>query len=215
MMKQTAAFLGATLLAVPLASAQAPAPATQAQAQAAATSAGLKVAWINLERIVQSSAEGKIANAKVQALTQRKTNELGEKNKQLQAAQQRLQAGGTVLNDAARIQIEREIERLSVDIQRMQEDAQADVQGLQVELQDDFQRKLMPVIEALVKERGVNFLFSSVEAGIVYADPEMDLTDAVIQRFDAATASAPASGAPPAAPAPAAAPPAAPPAPQG
>lgn len=202
MIKPTAVLLGAMLLAVPPVSARAqgaaaPAPG-QAQAAAAATSAGLTVAWINLERIVQNSAEGKIANAKVQALTQRKSNEIGEKTKQLQASQQRLQAGGTVLNDTARAQLEKEIERLQVDIQRMQEDAQSEVQELQLQLQDEFQRKLMPVIERVVQERSVNFLFSSVEAGIVYADPDMDLTDVIIQRFDAASAAAPGASAAPA-----------------
>lgn len=206
MTKQTAALLGMILMAAPVAAAQAPEAAAQGQAQAAAASAGLSVGWINLERIVQNSAEGKIANAKVQALTQRKSNEITAKSQELQTAQQRLQAGGTVLNEAARLQLERTIERLTVDIQRMQEDAQAEVQELQLELQDEFQRKLMPVIETLVDERGIHFLFSSVEAGIVYADPSMDLTDAVIQRFDAAAA----APAPPPATAVPAAPPAAP-----
>jgi outer membrane protein len=204
MTKYTAVLLGTMLVAAPLASAQAPQASGAAQAEAA----GLTMAWIDLERIVQTSAEGKIANAKVQALTQRKSNEINEKTKELQAAQQRLQTGGSVLSDVARAQLEREIDRLTVDIQRMQQDAQAEVQELQVDLQDDFQQKLMPVIEGIVKARGVNFLFSRVEAGIVFADPELDLTDEVITRFDAAAAapgSAPASSPaqPPPAPPPA------------
>jgi outer membrane protein len=204
-MRHTAVVLGTLFLAPLPASAQT--PDAQGSAASAAASSGLSVAWLDLEEIVQASAEGKIANAKVQALTQRKSNEIGERTKQLQASQQRLQAGGTVLNDAARLQLERDIERLNIDIQRMQQDAQAEVQELQVELQAEFQQKLMPVIEALVKERGVTFLFSRLEAGIVYADPATDLTMEIIRRFDAA-ASAPSAA--PASAAPAQPPPAAP-----
>ena len=201
MMKYIAAVLGAMLLSAPQVSAQA---AGQERAAAAAGAAGVSVGWLDLERIVQTSAEGKIANAKVQALTQRKSNEINEKTKQMQASQQRLQAGGTVLNDQARSALEKEIDRLNIDIQRMQQDAQAEVQEMQAQLQDEFQKKLMPIIEALVKERNIGFLFSRLEAGIVYADPTADLTDEIIKRFDAAAA---APAAPPAIAAPAQPPP--------
>ena len=210
MYKYTAVFLGMICLAAPARAAQAPAGGEAPQQAPTAAPAGaparpVSIGWVDLERIVQTSAEGKLASAKVQALTQKKSSELGEKNKQLQATQQKLQAGGTVLNDSARNQLEREVERLNVDLQRMQQDAQQELQELQQELQAEFMKKLSPIIERVVKERNINFLFSRVEAGIVFADPTLDLTDDLIKRFDA-TAGAPpppAAGAKPTTPAPA------------
>jgi len=154
------------------------------------------VAWLDLQRIVESSAEGKIANAKVQALTQKKSSEIGEKTKQLQAAQQKLQTSGTVLSEAAQGLLQKEIDRLNVEIQRMQQDAQAEIQDLQLQLQNEFQKKLMPVIETLVKERSIALLFSRNDAGIVYGDPGLDLTDEVVKRFDATAAAPPVATAP-------------------
>jgi len=220
MQVHTAVFLGTLLVAPSTTFAQAPAdspqqaPAAPAPATGSAQMRGVSAYWLDLERIVQASAEGKIANAKVQALQTKKSSEISEKTKQLQASQQKLQAGGTVLNDSARNQLEREIDRLNVDIQRMQQDAQQELQELQVELQAEFQKKLMPVIEKLVKERNINILFSRVEAGIVFADPTLDLTDEVIKRFDASSAVAPPAAPKPSAPAskpPAAIPPSSPP----
>jgi Skp family chaperone for outer membrane proteins len=214
MHKYIAICLGVICLAVPAAGAQAPAPAgatpqAPAPAPASAPARGLSIGWVDLERVVQTSAEGKIASAKVQALTQKKSGELGEKNKQLQAAQQKLQAGGTVLNDSARTQLEREVERLNIDLQRMQQDAQQELQELQAELQAEFMKKLSPIIERVVKERNINMLFSRVEAGIVFADPALDLTEELIKRFDSTVGTpAPAAGAKPSAPAPAPKPPA-------
>lgn len=202
----TAVFFGIVLLGTPLEStqavaAQAPqqAAGAAAPAQAGAQARGVSVAWLDLQRIVETSAEGKIANAKVQALTQKKTNEIADKNKQLQAAQLKLQTGGTVLNDDARTQLEKEIDRLNLDIQRMQQDAQTEIQDLQAQLQNDFQKKLMPVIETLVKERNITMLFSRNDAGIVYGDPALDLTAEIIKRFDGMTATpapAPSASAP-------------------
>lgn len=209
MQMYTVVPLGALLLTAPLVSATwAAAPQqTPAPAQAAAAR-GVSVAWLDLQRIVEASAEGKIANARVQALTQKKSNEIGEKTKQLQTAQQKLQTSGTVLNDAARGQLEKEVDRLNVDIQRMQQDAQTEVQDLQAQLQNEFQKKLMPVIEAVVKERNITLLFSRNDAGIVYGDPGLDLTDEIVKRFDATAAASSATAPRPSAAAPTPKPPA-------
>jgi outer membrane protein len=171
---------------------------------------GAKIAYINIQRVANESNEGKAATAKVQALSQKKVAELGEKNKALQADQQKLQTGGLVLSDQARAELERKIERQNTEIQRAQQDAQQEVQELQQELQNEFQRKLMPIVQQVFDERGLHMLFSAADAGIVLANPGLDLTAEVIKRFDAApaTTAAPAAKPPAAAAPPAQTPPA-------
>jgi outer membrane protein len=153
---------------------------------------GAKVGFINIQRIAGESAEGKASTARVKTLNDKKVAELSDKQKALQAAQQKLQQGGAVLSDAARGQLEKEVERLQVDIQRFTQDAQAEVQELQQELQGEFQKKLVPVINAVASEMSLQLVFSQVDSGIVWADPGLDLTGEVIRRFDAATTKAPA-----------------------
>ena len=174
---------------------------------ASAAPAGLKVAFINLQQIAAESAEGKIATAKVQALNQKKVNELNDKTKLLQTNQQKLQQGGAVLNDAARAQLEKDVEKLNVEIERFQQDATAEVTELQQQLQGEFQQRLMPVVEAVVKAQGISVLFSIGDAGVVFVDPALDITADVVKRFDGASAT---SGSQPPPASPAAAKPAAP-----
>jgi len=157
---------------------------------------GAKVAYINIQRIANESGEGKSATAKVQALNQKKVSELNEKNKQLQADQQKLQAGGTVMSDQARGEIEKRIERTQVEIQRATQDAQQEVQELQQELQNEFQRKLMPIVQQVSQEKGIHVLFSAADSGVVWADPGLDITNEVIKKFD--TGATPAAPKPPA-----------------
>ena len=195
-------------------------PAVTAPAQAPAP---LRMAFLDLPRIAAESIEGKAASGRVQAVTQKKSAELQDKTKALQANQQKLQ-GGAVLNDAARAQAQKEIDRLTIEIDRFQEDANAEVQEMQQQLQAEFQEKLRPIVDAMIKELAIGLLFSASDAGAVYMDPSLDITPEVIKRFDAAkpVAAAPATAKPaaatakPTAPAPAtqkpAAPPAAPPA---
>jgi outer membrane protein len=148
---------------------------------------GAKVAYINTQRIANESGEGKAATTKLKALNDKKMQELNDKQKQLQAAQQKLQQGGSVLSDQARAQLEKDIEKMQVDIQRFTQDAQAEVQDLTQQLQAEFERKLRPVIAAVSAEKGLHMVFGP-ESGIVWADGGLDITGDVIKRFDQASA---------------------------
>ena len=191
----------------------APRPAAPAPAPAAALPAappvkfqdGLKYAYIRIDRIAAESGEGKVLNDRVKALNDQKVRELNEKNKALQSAQQKLDSGGSVLNDNARAQLQAEVERQQRDIQRFTEDAQQDLQALQQQLQEEFTRKLNPVLDKVAKEKQVHMVFNATESGLVWADPSMDLTSDIIKALDTgapAPAAAPAAAKP--APAPAA-----------
>jgi outer membrane protein len=151
---------------------------------------GAKVAWVNIQAIASNSAEGKAATAKLDDLRKKKTAEIGEKNKQLQALQTKLQQGGTVLSDAARGQIEKDINKLTRDIQLAQQDAQEELQQLTNDLQGEFQQKLQPIIEAIAKERSLHFVFSIADSGAIWADTGLDISQEVIKRFDAARGTA-------------------------
>ena len=175
--------------------APAPAPATQKPAPPAAAEpkvvpfqVGLKYAFVDLGLVAQNSAQGKAFNAKVQQLQDQKVKELQDKNKQLQAAQDKLEKGSSVLADSARASLQAEIERQQKDIQRFTEDAQQEIQTLTQQLQADFERLLMPVIEKVAKEKQVHFIFDAAQSGLVWAEPSMNLTADVIQALDSPTA---------------------------
>lgn len=171
--------------------AQAPAPAPQVPFPA-----GVKYGFVHIQRIAGESAEGKAATEKVKALNDQKVKELSEKNKLLQAAQQKLDQGGSALNDAARAELTASIERQQREIQRSTEDAQQDVQTLQQQLQEDFERKLVPVISRVAQEKQLHMIFSAADSGIVWGDPSLDLTTDVIRAFDASRGSTAAPAAP-------------------
>ena len=67
---------------------------------------------------------------------------------------------------------------------RMQQDAQAELNELQQELQGEFQKKLLPVLEVLAKEKGLQFLFSGADAGLIWAEPGLDLTLEAVKKLD-------------------------------
>lgn len=172
---------------------QAPAPTTPApQAQPPRPfPEGAKFAFVDIQVIASTSAEGKAATAKLDELKKKKNAELVTKGTALKASQDKLQAGGSVLSDSARAQLEKDIERQQREIQFAQQDAQTEVNEMTEQLQNEFQVKLNPIIEALRVEKGLHMIFSVRDSGIIAADTGLDLSAEVVKRFDASAKAAP------------------------
>jgi Skp family chaperone for outer membrane proteins len=139
-------------VAPPAGRSAAPPPAAQAPAP---FPAGAKIAFDNVQAIAANSAEGKAANAKIEALVKKKQGEAAANQKTPQ------------------------------DAQRFQQEAQQEVQKLQADLQAEFQRKLVPLLQQMAQEKHLSMLLSGQDAGLIYAEPGLDLTPEAIKRFDA------------------------------
>jgi Skp family chaperone for outer membrane proteins len=177
----------------PAAAPQPPAPFPQ----------GAKIGIVNLQTIAQQSVEGKTSTAKIQALITKKQGEAAARSKALQDAQTRLQQSGSLMSEAARAQLEKDVDKMNVESQRFEQDAQAEINELQAELQNDFQKKLFPILEQIRKEKELHILLSAQESGAIVIEPGIDLTQEAVKRLDALAITKPAAPAP-AAPAPAA-----------
>ena len=142
-----------------------------------------KYAYIDVQLIASNSASGKEASKKLDELGKKKQAEMADKSKQLQALQAKQQSSVGVMNDAARTALDKDIEKLQREIQYAQTNAQAEFTDLQNELQGDFQKKLIPIIEELAKEKGLYMIFTA-ESGFAYVHPGLNLSDEVIKRLD-------------------------------
>ena len=155
---------------------------------------GVKYAFINFQRVAAESAEGKASSAKIEALRTKRATELSDKNKQIEGLQAKQRSA--VLGEDARLQIQKDVDKINKEIERLTQDAQGELQELQNDLQVEFQRKVAPVIEQIARDKGLQLLFSQADSGLVWADAGLDLTAEVIRRMDAASAAAQKPAAP-------------------
>lgn len=161
-------------------------PSVTPQAQPAASfPADARVAYVDIDRVAAISAEGKAASAKLEELRAKKSADLEARSKQVEALQNRINAGTSVLNDVARTALQREFQRAQVDFRRASEDAQADVEQARAETMQVFGAKLFPIIGEVAKEKKIWAVFGN-ESGLVWHDPATDLTEEVARRLDAA-----------------------------
>jgi len=152
---------------------------------------GAKIAYIDIQAVASNSADGKAASTRIQELQKKKVAEITEKNKALETARTKQSTSGSLMNDSARLQLEKEIDKLTREVQFLQQEAQSEGQALQAELQVDFQRKLNPILEQIAKEKGLHMLVDIQNSGAVWVDTGLDLTQEVIKRLDSNKTTAP------------------------
>jgi outer membrane protein len=179
----------------------------------AQTPAG-RVAVVDFQRAVTENSEGKKAQEKFMAELNKRQQEFEQKQKTLTDTQTKLQNGDKTLNDAAKADLSKQIDKLNTELQRMNDDAQKDLGDLQQQLFRPIAEKAQEAVKSYSSENGFAVVFdtSSQASSIIYVQDVADITTEIIRRIDASAAKAPAAPAS-AAPKPAASPSAAPKAP--
>jgi outer membrane protein len=183
----------ATIVACALLATLPAAPAARAE-----TPATPKIGVIEVQRIIQESAIGKEALAKIQKLQQSKQEELSKRQKELRDLEQRIQQQGKTLSEDAMEKLQKDYQAKAVDLKRFQDDAQRDLEEAQRKELKTLEERIMPVIDTIGKEMGYNLIFNKFNSGLLFASDDTDITNAIITRFNMQIA-APATGTKPAA----------------
>ena len=173
-----------------------------ASAQTApATTPGGKIGVIEVQKIVQESAIGKESLARVQKIQQAKQEDLAKRQKELRDMEQKIQDQGKALSEDAMEKLQKDYQAKALDLKRFQDDAQREMEESQRKELGELEKRIMPVINEVAREQGYTLVFNKFNSGLLFADDKaVDLTEAVITRFNSQIA-APAPAAKPAAPA--------------
>ncbi|HEU5249565.1 MAG TPA: OmpH family outer membrane protein [Thermoanaerobaculia bacterium] len=180
--------------------------AAVAAAQSAPSSATptIRVAVIDVERLVRDSALGKEAFNRVKKISDDKKAQNDQLQKELREIEQKLANQGQSLSEEKRDQLQKQYNEKSIDYKSFQEKATRELDQAQKNELAALERRVFPIITQLGKERGYTLIFNKFQSGLVFADDAADITDDVLKRFNTTVAVPPAAAKPAAAPAPAA-----------
>jgi outer membrane protein len=171
-----------------------------------------KVAIVDFEKAIVESVEGKKSSEKFNATLQSKQAEGEKRQKELEDAQKKLQTQERTLSEAAKANLQKDIDRRTTELQRFNEDSQKELQSLRDELLRPIAEKASALLNGLAAEKGYTLVvdISNPQNNVVWFNPQNDVTAELTRRIDAATKTSEAapppapSSARPATPAPAA-----------
>lgn len=160
--------------------------------QPAAAQGAVKVAVIDVQRLVTDSVAGKEALARLKKLQDDKIAEGKAKQDEIEALRKKLNEGRLSLADDKIAELEKQLEEKVTAFRRFQEDAERELNKSRDTSFAEIERKVSPIIEAAGREGGYTLIFNKFQSGLVFAVESADITDQIVQRFDAA--SGPAQG---------------------
>lgn len=147
----------------------------------------LNVAVIDVPRLVTDSTAGKKVLGVLQKLSEEKSSELQLLADELEGIQARINEGRLSLSEERLSELQRELEDKGIAFRRARDDADRQLQEMQAQRFGEIETKIMPIINDFGVERGYSLVFNKYESGLVFANDAIDITDDILQRFDAAT----------------------------
>jgi outer membrane protein len=158
------------------------------RAQTAPAGAGSKIAVLNVQVAIATSAEGKQAADDLQAQFLSRQQQLETLNKQVSDLQQRLNSDAA-LSDAERSRLNVEGTRLSQRLDRKNNEYQEDLRETQSEIMNRIGRKLSDVVNRYAQEHNFAVVLDSSGTNsslLLFAAKNLDITQDVIRLYDQA-----------------------------
>lgn len=158
-----------------------------------------RIGVFDAQRLSEETTEGKRIQAKLNAFRDAKQAELSAKERAIQEIQEKLQAQSLSLSAEKRGEMEKDIQKKALELSQAREAAQREMQMEVAEAENGFRDKLVAAVESFGRDE--NFAVILERSLVAYMSPSLDVTTAIVDRFNRLTPpEAPAAPAPAAEP---------------
>ncbi|MCU0663337.1 MAG: OmpH family outer membrane protein [Myxococcota bacterium] len=141
-----------------------------------------KIAYVDVQRAVYETVEGKATKTKLEGLQSKLQKKLSDKEKEVMAMQEALQKQKNVLTEPAMQQKVEEYYRAVQELQQTYAQHQKELQDKMSQLTEGLLVKMEKVLAQIGKSDGYTMIYNSV--GIAWAPAHLDLTDKAIQLYN-------------------------------
>lgn len=144
-----------------------------------------KIGFVDMQRALNESSRGKAALERLRGMMEMKKVELQKEKELIDMKKDELDKQGLLLNESTRREREEEIRKMERDHNRKFSDSKEELSREEAKYTEGIRSDLLKVVEELGKETGYLLILEKQFSAILYAPESIDLTDNVIQRYDA------------------------------
>ena len=150
----------------------------------AQTPAALKVGIFDANRVSEETDEGKRIAAKLSAWGEKKKAELATKEKEIGDLRAQLESQNLSLSPEKQQQMQRDIQKKTLELQQGQEAARNEFQIEVSDAQNKFQEQLIRVINQFGRDEGFTLIIERSTGGVAFAAETIDVTTAIVDKFN-------------------------------
>lgn len=149
---------------------------------ASAQNANSKIGFINIQKVFESTEEGKALLKKLQDEHSAKQKELDSRMKAFEEKAKQFQAQSAMLKDDVRNERLQGLAKEERDLQALFMSYQGDINKKKGEALGKFEQKVMGVVDTISKAESLDYIFR--QEVLLHAPDKMDLTAQVIREYD-------------------------------
>ena len=146
--------------------------------------AALKIGIFDANRVSEETEEGKRIAAKLSAFGDKKKAELSAKDKEIADLRAQLDSQNLSLSPEKQAQMNKDIQRKTLELQQGQEAARNEFQIEVSDAQNKFQEQLIRVINQFGRDEGFTLIIERTTGGVAFASEAIDVTTAIVDKFN-------------------------------
>ena len=150
----------------------------------AQSTAPMRVAVIDVNKVLSSSAAGKAASARLKQLQDQKMAQAQKLDDEIRTLDNDINTKKLSLSEEKLADMTKQLSDKKIAMQRFAQDADRELGEARDRAMAELNTKIMPVVDKLGKEMGLAAIFNKFESGLIYASDAIDITDRVITEFN-------------------------------
>lgn len=149
----------------------------------------MKIGVVNSQVVLEKSQEGKRVTSQLEAKNKTLQEDLARLDDKIRDLETRLNTQRLTLSQEALSNLMADLDKQRTERTRFVEDSRRELNDLQLRLFNRLQNELRPIITEIGKEKNLDLIFDIGGSGIIYFNPSVELTEEVIQKYDASKGS--------------------------
>ena len=146
--------------------------------------AGSRIGYVDVQRVIVRSVAGVAAREQLEKDKVAMQKDVDNRKIEVDKLREEMEKKGLVLSAESRREKEETLQRKVRDLRRLAEDLEKELQKKEQQATQRILQELTGIIEKMGKERGFLLIVERRSGGVIYGDPEGDVTDEVIKLYD-------------------------------
>jgi len=158
-----------------------------------------KIGVVDFQKILEVSNPGKTAQVEINKQGKQMETDLKDRGAEIEDIEKKIERESLVMSKDVRDEKQREMRIKIGDFKALQQKYMEDFKALENRIISKIQKEVIELVQEIGKKEGYTLVVEKRTGGVIYAPMSIDITDTVIQIYNA---QAPKSDETPAAPAP-------------
>ena len=149
---------------------------------AAARAQGLKLAYVDVQRAIQETEEGKAARSRLKSEFDQRRSQIDKKSADLEKMQQEYEKQAPVLSDDAKRKKQEEFQKALLDARKSAGDLQEDMNRQEQQVMSNMLQRLQQVVAEIAERESLSFVMD--KGTLLFAPSAADITNEVVRRYN-------------------------------